>query len=180
MLLTLSSMAQEAGHLQFKGIPLDGNYKVFAQKLVQKGFRQLDARDGIINLSGTFLGQQDVLVSVNASPGTDVVYSVVALLEAEATWAKVESLYRGTVEVYKDKYGEPKSQVEKFSGDPRTDLAKLTYLKNGQCNFITKWKTAEGEIYVFPVYTGGKYFISCTYMDKQNIKAQHQSLLEDI
>lgn len=44
-LLAAVCFGQEAAHLKFKGIPLDGNYKAFAQKLVQKGFKQIDITD---------------------------------------------------------------------------------------------------------------------------------------
>ena len=47
-LLAAVCFGQEAAHLKFKGIPLDGNYKAFAQKLVQKGFKQIDITGRIV------------------------------------------------------------------------------------------------------------------------------------
>ena len=51
VLMAVALNAQDA-HLKFKGIPIDGEYKAFAQKLVQKGFKQIESSpDGIVSRS---------------------------------------------------------------------------------------------------------------------------------
>lgn len=104
VLLSISALAQTE-HLKFKGIPIDGEYKAFAQKLVQKGFRQVESTaDGIV-LSGNFMATPEVMVLVYPDPTSKKVSTVSAMIEAGDNWPTIEGKYYDVVDTYKEKYG---------------------------------------------------------------------------
>lgn len=179
LLLALPLSAQE-GHLKFKDIPLYGNYQLFAQKLIQKGFRKSSDRDGVATLAGPFMGFPKVTVKVNSDPSTLKVTSVVAMLEAEENWEELEALYRETVEVYTQKYGQPRDHAEAFSVEARGGAAKLEALRSGQCLYRSHWKFGLGDIFIVPLFSGGKYYITCTYNDNKEKSLYPQSVFDDI
>lgn len=61
VIISFSLYALDA-HLKFKGIPIDGNYKEFAQELIQKDFKQIEATNDGIVLKGNFMATPGVMV----------------------------------------------------------------------------------------------------------------------
>ena len=118
VVISITSFSQDKRqHLVFKGIPIDGDYNVFAQKLVQKGFKIVEStQDGVV-LKGTFMATANVMVSVHPDPKTKKVSSVMAFLEAGDNWPTIENNYETVIEFYKEKYGEPNKHVEEFTID---------------------------------------------------------------
>lgn len=180
ILLSMSLNAQDA-HLKFKGIPIDGEYKAFAQKLVQKGFKQIEvSTDGIV-LIGNFMATPGVMVVVYPDPTSKAVSMVSAMIETNDSWAQIESRYYDVIDTYKEKYGEPTEHVEEFTTEVNnSDFMRRKALDDGQCNYKTIWETDGGRIIISPTYFNFKYFIVCAYADKQNIKALHQTIIDDI
>lgn len=179
-LLTLSLSAQDA-HLKFKGIPIDGEYKAFSQKLVQKGFKQVEvSADGIV-LVGNFMATPGVMVVVYPDPTSKAVSMVSAMIETCDSWAQIESKYNDVVETYKEKYGEPTEHMEEFTTEVyNSDSRRKIAVQDGQCNYKTLWETEGGRIVISPAYFKFKYYIICAYMDEQNVKALRQTIIDDI
>ena len=101
VLMAISLYAQEA-HLKFKGIPIDGNYKEFAQKLIQKDFKQIEvSNDGIV-LKGNFMATPGVMVVVYPDPTSKAVSMVSAMIETGDSWAQIEGKYYDVIETYKE------------------------------------------------------------------------------
>jgi hypothetical protein len=170
----------ESPHLTFKGIPIDGNYKVFAQKLVQKGLKQQESSDTYIVLKGYFAGQSDVQIVVYSNPETNIVTSVAALIEVEGKWGQIENKYYNTVDLYKEKYGEPSMHFEEFTTDVYSDYNKCCALDEGYCNYQSSWEVLGGTISILPISYQREYYILCVYRDSQNHEAEHQSIIDDI
>ena len=104
-------------HLKFKGIPIDGEYKAFAQKLVQKGFCQVESSaDGIV-LTCNFMATPGVMVVIYPGPTSKAVSMVSAMIETGDSWAQIESKYYDVIDTYKEKYGEPTEHVEEFTAE---------------------------------------------------------------
>lgn len=180
--LSLSVFAQtESTHLKFKGIPIDGDYKVFAQQLVRKGFQQIDvSQDGII-LKGNFMATAGVLVAVYPNPSTKIVSYVAAMIETGDSWAQVESKYYDVVDTYKEKYGEPTEHIEEFTTEVYdSNIWRLNCLHDGQCNYKTIWEIDGGRIVITPTYYNFTNYIICGYVDELNEKALHQTIIDDI
>lgn len=178
--ISVNVFAQGA-HLKFKGIPIDGDYTAFSQKLVQKGFKQVEvSSDGII-LVGNFMATPGVMVMVYPDPTSKTVSVVSAMIETGDNWPQIESKYYEVIDTYKEKYGEPTEHVEEFTRDVyNSDSWRRSALRDGQCDYKTLWNTEGGRIVISPAYYDFKYYIVCTYVDEQNIKALRQTIIDDI
>ena len=178
--LTFALYAQDA-HLKFKGIPIDGNYKEFAQKLVQKDFKQIEATSDGIVLSGNFMATPGVMVLVYPDPTSKAVSAVSAMIEAGDNWSTIESKYYDVVDTYKEKYGEPTEHVEDFTTDVHNDdFFRKNALHDGQCNYKSLWEVEGGRIVISLAYFQFKYYVICAYVDEQNVKALRQTIIDDI
>jgi hypothetical protein len=180
VLLSISALAQ-AEHLKFKGIPIDGEYKAFAEQLVQKGFKQIEtSADGIV-LSGNFMAIPGVMVLIYPDPTSKRVSSVCAMIEAGDNWAKIEAKYYDVIDIYKEKYGEPTQHIEEFTVDVHNDdYFRKSALHDGQCNYKSLWETEGGRIVLSLAYIQLKYYVICAYVDEQNVKALRQTIIDDI
>ena len=179
-LFAISVSAQDA-HLKFKGIPIDGDYKAFAQKLVQKGFRQIESSADGIALTGNFMATPGVMVVIYPDPTSKAVSVVSAMIEAGDSWAQIESKYFDVIDTYKEKYGEPTEHVEEFTTEVyNSDSWRRNALHDGQCNYKTIWDTEGGRIVISPTYLNFNYYIVCAYVDEQNVKALRQTIIDDI
>lgn len=92
-ILMASSLYAQDAHLKLKGIPIDGNYKEFAQKLIQKDFKQIDASNDGIVLRGNFMATPGVMVLVYPDPTSKAVSAVSAMIEAGDNWPSIEGKY---------------------------------------------------------------------------------------
>lgn len=175
-------LGQESSHhLKFKGIPIDGEYKVFAQKLIQKGFRPIESTDDGIVLTGNFMATPDVMVLVYPDPTSKAVSMVSAMIECGDSWPLIESKYKEVVATYTEKYGAPTGHVEEFTADVYdSDTWRRSRLKDGQCNYKTLWEMEVGRIVISPSYLNFKYYIICAYVDEQNAKSLRQTIMDDI
>lgn len=180
VIISFSLYAQDA-HLKFKGIPIDGNNKEFAQKLIQKDFKQIEAtNDGII-LTGNFMATPGVMVLVYPDPTTKAVSAVSAMIEAGDNWPTIEGKYKDVVETYKEKYGEPTEHVEEFTTNyASSDALRKNALHDGQCNYKSLWEVEGGRIVISLAYFQFNYYVICAYVDEQNVKALRQTIIDDI
>ncbi|MBP5335107.1 MAG: hypothetical protein J6Y61_04885 [Bacteroidales bacterium] len=180
VLMAVALNAQNA-HLKFKGIPIDGEYKAFAQQLVQKGFKQIESSpDGII-LTGNFMATPGVMVVVYPDPTSKSVSAVSALVEAGDNWPTIEDKYYDVVATYKEKYGEPSEHVEEFTTDVHNeDFFRKNALHDGQCNYKSLWEVEGGHIVISLAYFQFKYYVVCAYADEQNVKALRKTIIDDI
>ena len=172
LLLSITALAQDA-HLKFKGIPVDGNYKVFADKLVQKGFKQTQATDDAIVLTGTFMAIPNVIVCVYPDPTSKNVSRVAAMVEVENRLS-IEKVYDNIASFYKEKYGEPQVQTSEFSYDYYNPY---DWRDNRD---ISQWEVEGGRIIISKYMTALSCFVVCTYIDEQNEKALHRTIINDI
>ena len=176
-----ASLFAQGSHLSFKGIPIDGNYKEYAKKLVQKGFTQLEATEQGIVLSGTFMGKPETIVLVIGDPTTQVVSTVSALLPAGEKWPLIEQAYYETVSIYKEKYGEPGAHVEEFTADVYdSDSWRINRLESGQCTYKSQWEIEGGRIVIALTHMEIGNFVAVGYVDHQNEAVNHQSVIDDI
>ena len=181
LLCPLVCRAQETGaHLKFKGIPIDGNYESFAQKLIDKGFVQLYAGDDAITLAGTFMAESNVTVNIYPDPATQVVAGVAAMISTNSTWPSTEQKYREVVAAYQEKYGKPAKHEERFDDDPELDFTRMLYIMVGHCHYYSLWEVEGGSVSVYIDYHRGNVCITCAYIDAQNAEARRKAIIDDI
>lgn len=178
-ILSIVCFGQEA-HLKFKGISIEGNYKAFAQKLIQKGFTQIESSEDGIILSGNFMATPNVMVLVYPDPTTKAVSAVSAMIEAGNNWPSIEGQYYKVVDTYKEKYGAPKEHFESFTSSPSSDWDKKHALYEGQCNYKSQWSVEGGRIIISLVYFQLNNYVVCAYVDEQNEKALRKTIIDDI
>lgn len=181
ILLIASVIYAQDAHLKFKGIPIDGNYKEFAQKLIQKDFRQIEASNDGIVLKGNFMATPGVMVIVYPEPSSKVVSVVSAMIEAGEKWPAIEGKYNDVVDTYKEKYGDPTYHIEEFTADVfNNDSMRLSRLKDGQCDYKSLWDVEGGRIVISLTYLQFNYYVMCSYLNEQNVKALRQTIIDDI
>ena len=180
ILVAIALNAQNT-HLKFKGIPIDGEYQTFAKQLVQKGFKQIESSpDGII-LTGNFMATPEVMVVVYPDPTSKAVSAVTAFVEAGDNWSAIEGKYYDVVDIYTEKYGKPAEHVEAFTtAVHNNDILQKNALQSGQCNYKSLWEAEGGHIVISLLYFQYKYYVVCAYVDEQNGKALHQTIIDDI
>lgn len=181
LLLSVVCFAQNDAHLKFKGIPIDGNYKEFAQKLIQKDFKQIESSNDGIVLKGNFMATPEVMVLVYPDPTSKAVSSVAAMIDAGDNWPSIEGKYFDVVDTYNKKYGEPSEHVEKFTTEVHnSDYFRMDALREGRCEYKTQWEVEGGRIVISLAYFDFKYYVVCAYIDELNIKALRQTIIDDI
>ena len=93
-LVVLATQAQETEHLQFMGIPINGQIKEFQSELSKKGFKRKSyASDGIRKYTGFFSGE-DVELLVSFDKKTKNVYQVGVLIPCYTSSDVAEHKYR--------------------------------------------------------------------------------------
>lgn len=181
LLLMSGALYAQGTHLKFKGIPIDGNYNDFAQKLIEKDFIQIESsKDGIV-LMGNFMATPGVIVAIYPDPTSKNVSLVAAMLEANDNWPSIEGKYNDVVDTYKKKYGEPTEHVEEFTTEVHNDdFYRKKALKEDNCNYRSKWEVEGGSILITLSYFQSNYYVVCAYADEQNTEALRQTVMDDI
>lgn len=141
----VSAYAQdEAEHMTFMGVPIDGPLDEFVNKMKQKGFTYLKEDNGLTFMKGDFTIYNDCKLLVSSPEASDDVCCVVVVFPPQQDWASLEADYDWLKSMLTKKYGEPANSIEEFGGflPPITDSDKMYKLQNNEC----QWKT----IFYFP------------------------------
>ena len=159
-------------HLTFKGIPVTETLENFAQKLEAKGFKKTYSDKTSVEFEGEFAGYSDCEIYVYKAPNRNIVYKVVVFFPKESSWVYLEKEYNHFKGVLTNKYGEPTSHSETFKEGASTfsDAAKMSSLKEGNCDYYSKWKVDNGyiKVEIAPIIDTDDGNIRLTYFDKIN------------
>ena len=171
-------------HLTFKGIPITGTVESFAQKLGAKGLKKTYSSKSSIGFEGEFAGYPKSLICVFKNPNRNIVHKVVVFFPNESSWARLEEQYDKLKGMLTNKYGEPASHSETFKEGALTfnDAAKMSSLKEGNCDYWTGWKVDNGliEMYISPIIDTGTGIIILTYFDKINCALAKKAQEDDL
>ena len=178
-------MAQTSNnHLTFKGIPITGTVENFAQKMEAKGFRKIDSNKRCVVFKGEFAGYSGCNILVVKVPNRNVVYKVVVFLPPKSSWARLEEEYNQFKGMLTNKYGEPLGSSETFKEGASTfsDEAKMSSLKNGNCDYRTQWEVENGsiEVDIFPKSDTDDGYIRLFYFDKINNALTEKAKEDDL
>ena len=171
-------------HLTFKGIPITGTIENFAQKMEDKGFRKIYSDKRRIGFEGEFAGYSDCKIYVLKVPNRNTVNQVIVCFPKERSWADLEKEYNQFKGVLTNKYGEPTSHSEIFKEGTSTvnDDAKMSSLKEGNCDYWTQWKVDNGyiKVQIFPVFNADDGQIVLAYFDEINDALADKALEDDL
>ena len=87
----MSLYAQE--HLEFRGIPIDGNLTNFVSKMKSIGYTVIDEEDNLVFMKGKFTNR-DVKLLVCSSVKTHTVWKVCVLFDEARSWSSLKSEYK--------------------------------------------------------------------------------------
>ena len=173
-IFALNAGAQENLHLDFKGVPIDGNVRSFVEKMKNKGFgNEIILDNGITVLEGTFVGKS-ATVFVVSTPETNTVWKVAAIIfkDDDLSWSSLKSYYKDFVELYEKKYGKPSSHFEFFT-DPyyEGDGYELQALRRDKCTYQTFFETEVGLVSIEITKKGSICF---SYEDEINVEKKRK------
>ena len=159
-------------HLTFMGIPITGTLENFAQKLEAKGFEKKYSDKTSVEFEGEFAGYSGCTIHVFKIRNPNIVYQVAVCLPKKSSWANLEKEYYKLKGMLTNKYGEPSSHPETFKEGALTfnDAAKMSSLKEGNCDYWTGWKVDNGIIIldIAPIIDTDDGNIRLTYFNKIN------------
>ena len=159
-------------HLTFKGIPITGTLESFAQKLEAKGFEKKYSDKTSVEFEGEFAEYSDCEIYIYKVPNQNIVHKVVVFFPEESSWEDLEKEYNQCKDILTNKYGDPTLHSEKFKEGALTfnDDAKMSSLKEGNCDYWTGWEVDKGDIKVeiAPIIDTDDGNIRLFYFDKIN------------
>lgn len=176
--------AQEnAAHMTFKGIPINGSLSDFTVKMKQKGFSHLGTQDGTALFSGEFAGYKNCTIGAVSSKNTNVVSKVVVIFPEKDTWSRLYADYSNLKSMLTRKYGEPTENVEKFDSysEPDDDADRMYEVEFDRCKFISVWETEKGDIELTIDHQGvSSCYVRLSYWDKINTEKVTNSAIDDL
>ena len=179
-LLVVVAAAQE--HLEFKGIPLDGNTSDFIKKLTDAGFKYEGKEDGSEILTGTFTGKECTVV-IESTPISRTVHSAYVILKHQSDWATLKSDYSMLKKGLTTKYGEPYECKEEYKGTLYKEGDGHAYMafKGGYADWHAYYRTSLGNIELYIREQTSPYLtVIVCYEDAKNSQKAVQELTEDL
>ncbi len=157
--------------MQFMGVDMRGNFKSFAQKLVnQKNFSIVRQGDTFVELSGQFTGEE-CEIYVFGTDQTKQVWKVTVYLPKLNTWNALKRQYLKYKEAFDNKYTVD-SEYSYFE-DPYNegDGNELEGVRNEKCHYVTFYDADGGSVWV----TISEYQqLQLNYEDATNVEIKRQ------
>jgi hypothetical protein len=180
--LSLSAQAAESQHLLFKGVPIDGTLNEYVAKMKLNGFVVVATEPGATMLQGDFASYKKCLIGVVTMQQKDLVSKIRVMFPEQKDWATLYGNYSNVKEMLTQKYGAPTEVVEEFRGHPglKDDGFKFIYLRNGECNYTTVFKTPSGEISLYLDHAESVRFVGLSYSDKINGEIIKAKAIDDL
>ncbi|MDR0510837.1 MAG: hypothetical protein LBH06_07085 [Rikenellaceae bacterium] len=144
--LSVAAQTDKPKHLEFMGIPIDGNVNSFVAKLQAKGLKFVKWEEGSAIMSGDFIGRKCFMV-VFPTPKSKTTHSVIVIVQGAKVWSSLKSQYDNLVRLYTDKYGEP-DEVEQTFKSPfhEGDGFEILSVQKDRCSYKTTWRLDENKI----------------------------------
>ena len=181
------SILDAMGHLEFMGIPINGNIDKFVKQLEQKGFEYFTTVDNVVALKGYFAGYADCSLYIQSSKYNGTVYAVGVTFPERNTWNLLYSNYSSIKNMLTQKYGEPANCVEEFQSEiePDDDQLKLLYAQSGKCKYSADFETELGVIslsiaHVHTESYGDYCYVQLNYVDTFNLSIEKQKTMDDL
>lgn len=174
---------ENAEHLVFKGVPIDGSLNQYVKEMQKAGFRQLSGRSGVgsATLTGDFAGFKDCTLQVSTISNHDLVCSIDVFFSVREKWSELYGDYSTLKSMLTQKYGKPASCEEKFQVNySLDDNSKMYHAQFDNCKYITTYKTPKGTITLRIDNADLKCFVRLTYSDKTNSSLVRNTALSDL
>ena len=168
-------------HIEFMGVPVDGNINDFIVKLEAKQFKVKKRIDNIVIMNGKFAGES-AEIFVASTNKTKTVWKVSVYFDEKSSWYSLKADYKKYKELFTAKYGKPTDSFEFFSNPYyEGDGYELSALKRDKCHYATFF---EKEIGIIAVQMSSVCSIELIYEDALNSEIKNReknsSILDDI
>ncbi len=173
LLLSCSAFAQDE-HFKFKGVEIDGTVESFSNELENVGFSII--AEGA--LEGTFAGDDCSIYILTTKKG--LVYGVCAVRSKKTNWTTLKRDFLTIKEGYIKKYGEPFSDVHKFTKPYyEGDGYEMTAVRTNNVMYACSWIFDNGKITEM-IFKEGSVILYYTDKINDSIReAQEQQQFED-
>lgn len=178
---TADMAVQNASHLKFKGVPIDGTLGEFVARMQRSGFDVSENYDGQAVLTGDFAGFKNCIVHVETLTGKDLVSHITVRFPEQDQWQYLYGDYRHLKGLLSAKYGNPSSCVEEFQGifvdDDRDKMYEVIF---DRCRYETRFSTDKGEIVLWIGHSGSEGYVVLAYKDRINGNKIKQHAIDDL
>ena len=177
-LLSTAIYGQNKGtqHIKFKGIPIDGSCKEFAEKLGQEGF-QLDTihlkNKNEYQLKGEFAGFKNCYIILKSAEGKDLLMGVTVEFPLKLKEPSIED-YKSLKKMLTLKYGKPSSCVEDKI------RANNGILNIKDVEYKVEYLVPGGAVVLWIQSRLVTHTIKMRYIDKLNLKISENNVIEDL
>lgn len=171
--LSLAAFAQDE-HFKFKGVEINGTVESFSSELENVGFSLI--AEGA--LEGTFAGDDCTIYILSTKKG--LVYGVCAVRSKKNSWVTLKRDFLTIKEGYIKKYGEPSSDVHRFSNPYyEGDGYEMTAVRTNNVMYACSWNFDNGKITEM-IFKEGSVILYYTDKINDSIReAQEQQQFED-
>ncbi len=166
------------GHLEFKGVPIDGTKETFTEKLLQNEFELVEQK----YIIGKFAGLNCLVTPFTTALSKTVWKVNIIDLQKFSQWIHLKAHYEKYVNMFRLKYGEPSSEFHFFK-TPYNEGGgeEMIALSNEMCVYQTFFDVENGTILIALIGSGQVLF---SYDDKSNAelmtKENDSMILADI
>ncbi|MBO6117677.1 MAG: hypothetical protein J6P44_03945 [Bacteroidales bacterium] len=171
---------ENAKHLTFKGVEIDGTLDRFVSKMQQKGFTYIGESSEVAILNGNFAGYRDCNLYIYPN-GKGNVYMAGVCFPTSSSWTVLYSNYLSIKNMLLEKYGKPLFCTERFNStvEPRDDKSKFYEAQMERCEYKTVFYFEEGMISVQISTVQMRCYVSLTYSDRSNSQEDKDAAKED-
>lgn len=174
-------------HLTFKGVPINGTLSQFVAKMEAAGFKRTnknnkDAGKGQVKLVGDFAGYNNCCVFVSTQLQLDLVCKIRVEFPGKDNWDELYRNYTNLKNLLTEKYGKPKSVIEKVPSYRTTPDSFMRGVQMNESTYKTIFNTSLGTIEI-SLKCNEFYddpYVCLEYFDAENMKAEKNLALSDL
>lgn len=174
-------------HLTFKGVPINGTLSQFVAKMGTAGFKRTnkssnDAGKGQVKLVGDFAGYNNCCVFVSTQSQLDLVCKIRVEFPQKDNWDDLYRNYTNLKNLLTEKYGKPKSVIEKVPSYRTTPDSFMRGVQMNESTYKTIFNTSLGTIEI-SLKCNEFYddpYVCLEYFDAENMKAEKNLALSDL
>ena len=149
----------------FYGIKPIGNKDYTVNQFKAKGFKYVSSKDNLLFLEKTINGEKIQLL-ITYTNKTKQVVSFHVFTGQKTNWNSLESTYDKHVDIFKNKYGIPTKEVNKFlSPFDEYEGYEMIAVSSDNSQFHTYWIFSD---YIFSVNITTNQEVMITYLNRDN------------
>lgn len=164
MMCTISLLGET--HLMFHTLPIDGNLKTAMKEVKKWGFMGMKIKNMGVLIGS--LDNEDVIVTLIATPQTNTLFSVAVAYEGTEKWEDALAKYHALNTQLATQYGAPTEVINQWEAPYSLDNQPALGIRENKGKYGTAYTTEQGNVIINIMYMDGKLCPIVTYVDQQN------------